>query len=161
MDEKRTRVNEYIPIIIAFILLIILIGGSLFIYYSSIAPMNTTTTTDKNIAQFSQLIKEDTISGSGKEAKTGSKVKVNYTGKLPDGTIFDSSLNPGRTPFEFTLGEGNVIQGWDQGLIGMKEGGKRTLKIPSSLGYGSRGAGSAIKPNYDLIFEVELLSVSE
>ncbi len=108
---------------------------------------------------FTQLVKEDISQGSGAEAVKGKTLKVNYTGKLVDGTVFDSSLKPGREPFEFTLGAGQVIQGWDQGFEGMKEGGKRLLKIPSNLGYGERGAGQLIKPGADLIFEVELLEV--
>jgi FKBP-type peptidyl-prolyl cis-trans isomerase len=112
-----------------------------------------------NQTMFTELIKEDTVVGTGKEAKRGNTIVVNYTGKLLDGTVFDSSLNAGRTPFEFVLGAGMVIEGWDQGFDGMKEGGKRTLKIPSSMAYGARGAGALIKPNADLIFEVELLEV--
>lgn len=129
---------------------------------SSMTPSITTQNmpTDKNQNNFKELIKEDTVIGSGKEAKPGDLITVNYTGKLVDGTVFDSSLNPGRTPFQFTLGAGEVIQGWDKGFDGMKEGGKRILKIPASMGYGSRGAGGVIKPNYDLVFEVELLKVN-
>lgn len=108
---------------------------------------------------FSDLIKEDTTLGTGALAEKGKTLTVNYTGKLLDGTIFDSSLKPGRTPFQFTLGAGQVIQGWDLGFEGMQVGGKRLLKIPSRLAYGSRGAGDLIKPNSDLIFEVELLDV--
>ena len=102
---------------------------------------------------------EDLVVGTGAEATAGKLITVNYTGTLTDGTKFDSSLNPGRTPFEFTLGVGQVIRGWDEGVAGMKVGGKRTLMIPSALGYGARGAGAAIPPNANLIFEVELLEV--
>ncbi len=103
---------------------------------------------------------EDTKVGTGAEAVAGKLITVNYTGTLTDGTKFDSSLNPGRTPFEFTLGAGEVIQGWDQGFAGMKVGGKRKLTIPSSLGYGEAGTpGGPIPPNATLIFEVELLGV--
>lgn len=111
---------------------------------------------DKNM---DELKIEDQVVGTGAEAVIGKKITVNYTGTLVDGTKFDSSLNPGRTPFEFTLGAGEVIQGWDQGFAGMKVGGKRKLTIPPSLGYGAAGAGSAIPPNATLIFEVELLNV--
>lgn len=103
--------------------------------------------------------------GDGDEAITGKQVSVHYTGwlydeSLPDnkGNKFDSSHDRGR-PFDFPLGAGRVIKGWDQGVAGMKVGGQRTLIIPPDLGYGKRGAGSAIPPNATLIFDVELLSV--
>ena len=105
------------------------------------------------------LLIEDLIVGDGAEAKDYNKVVVNYTGKLEDGSVFDSSLNPGRSPFTFTLGAGSVIKGWDQGLKDMKVGGKRKLIIPPELAYGENGAGSAVPPNATLIFEVELLEV--
>src|SRR5437870_5401377 len=104
----------------------------------------------------------DTTLGSGAEAAPGHKVSVHYTGWLDQsgkkGTKFDSSLDRGQ-PFSFTLGARQVIQGWDQGVAGMKVGGKRTLVIPSQLGYGARGAGGAIPPNATLVFDVELLDV--
>ena len=105
------------------------------------------------------LLIEDLIVGDGGEAKDYNKVVVNYTGKLEDGSVFDSSLNPGRSPFTFTLGAGSVIKGWDQGLKNMKVGGKRKLTIPPDLAYGANGAGNAVPPNTTLIFEVELLEV--
>ena len=105
------------------------------------------------------LLIEDLVIGDGSEAKDYNKVVVNYTGKLEDGSVFDSSLNPGRSPFTFTLGAGSVIKGWDQGLKDMKVGGKRKLIIPPELAYGENGAGSAVPPNATLIFEVELLEV--
>jgi len=97
--------------------------------------------------------------GDGPKAEAGKKVKVNYTGKLLDGKIFDSSLNPGREPFEFDLGAGQVIRGWDEGIALFNVGGKGTLLIPSSMGYGSRGAGANIPPNSVLIFDIEVLGV--
>ncbi|MDO8575048.1 MAG: FKBP-type peptidyl-prolyl cis-trans isomerase [bacterium] len=96
--------------------------------------------------------------GAGAEAKNGSAVSVHYTGVLENGTKFDSSVDRG-TPFEFTLGAGQVIRGWDIGVEGMKIGEKRKLTIPSPLAYGERGAGGVIPPNAALIFEVELLGV--
>ena len=105
------------------------------------------------------LIIEEIIIGEGEEAKDYNKVVVNYTGTLEDGSVFDSSLNPGRSPFTFTLGAGSVIKGWDIGIKEMKVGGKRKLIIPPDLAYGANGAGGVIPPNATLIFEVELLEV--
>lgn len=106
-----------------------------------------------------QLEIKTTMEGTGDRAvKSGDTISVNYTGKLMDGTKFDSSLDRG-TPFTFTIGQGQVIKGWDQGLIGMKVGEKRTLAIPSELGYGERGSGSVIPPNAALIFDTELVSI--
>jgi FKBP-type peptidyl-prolyl cis-trans isomerase len=100
----------------------------------------------------------DQVIGTGAEAKPGMNVSVHYTGWLTNGTKFDSSKDRGQ-PFEFPLGMGRVIRGWDEGVAGMKIGGKRKLTIPSELGYGARGAGGAIPPNATLVFEVELLGV--
>ena len=105
------------------------------------------------------LIIENMEIGDGPEAQDYNKVVVNYTGKLEDGSIFDSSLNPGREPFTFTLGVGSVIKGWDVGVKGMKVGGRRRLTVPPELGYGDKGAGSVIPPGATLIFEVDLLEV--
>lgn len=103
---------------------------------------------------------EKTADGTGTQTtKQGDTITVNYTGTLPDGTVFDSSLKPGRTPFQFTIGQGMVIKGWDQGLLDMKVGEKRTLTIPPALGYGAQGAGGVIPPNATLIFDVELVSI--
>ena len=110
------------------------------------------------MADTSDLKIEITQKGSGTEAANGMSVSVHYTGKLTDGTKFDSSLDRG-TPFTFTLGQGSVIKGWDQGVLGMMVGEKRTLTIPSELGYGSAGAGASIPPNATLVFDIELLDV--
>ena len=109
----------------------------------------------------SGLIIVDKVVGDGVEAEKFDILTVNYTGKLEDGTVFDSSKNPGRDPFRFTVGLGQVIQGWEEGFVGMKIGGTRTLTIPPEMGYGARGAGDVIPPNATLIFEVELLEVEK
>ncbi len=101
---------------------------------------------------------EDLQAGTGDEAVKGKTVEVHYTGWLTDGHKFDSSHDR-RSPFSFTLGAGRVIKGWDEGVAGMKVGGKRKLTIPPDLGYGARGAGGDIPPNATLVFEVELLKV--
>ena len=101
---------------------------------------------------------EDVKVGTGREAKTGDTVRVHYTGTLMSGKKFDSSLDRGQ-PFSFPVGQGRVIKGWDEGVATMKVGGKRILLIPPDLGYGARGAGSAIPPNATLIFEVDLLEI--
>jgi FKBP-type peptidyl-prolyl cis-trans isomerase len=110
-----------------------------------------------NNAQGTNLKVEDVQIGTGDVAAAGKKVTVHYTGTLTDGTKFDSSVDRNQ-PFTFTLGAGEVIQGWDQGVAGMKVGGKRKLTIPPSLGYGSRATGP-IPANSTLIFDVELLKV--
>lgn len=109
-----------------------------------------------------KLVVKDLKKGKGTEAKAGKMVSVHYTGWLwekgKEGSKFDSSVDRGQ-PFEFALGAGQVIKGWDQGVEGMKVGGKRKLTIPPDLGYGSNGAGAVIPPNATLIFDVELLAV--
>jgi peptidylprolyl isomerase len=102
----------------------------------------------------------DNVIGSGATAAPGKMVKVHYTGFLTTGEKFDSSRDRGE-PFSFSLGAGEVIKGWDEGVAGMKVGGQRQLRIPPSLGYGAAGAGGAIPPNATLIFDVELLEVSK
>jgi FKBP-type peptidyl-prolyl cis-trans isomerase FkpA len=131
------------------------------------APGSTQQSSEAPAPQGPQLQVIDTKVGTGKEAVVGNSVTVNYTGWFyrplaakQRGRKFDSSLDAGRTPLDFQLGARQVIKGWEQGVAGMKVGGKRTLIIPSDLAYGKRGApGGSIPPDTDLIFDVELLDV--
>jgi peptidylprolyl isomerase len=102
---------------------------------------------------------QDVVVGKGAQPKPGDNIMVNYTGRFENGKVFDSSLSPGRTPFELHLGRGEVIPGWDQGLATMHVGGKRKLVIPPSLAYGASGMGGVIPPNATLTFDVELLKI--
>ncbi len=114
--------------------------------------------TAASLSNAEELKIETITEGSGAIAETGQKVEVHYTGKLTDGSVFDSSVIRGQ-PFSFTLGQGQVIKGWEEGILGMRTGEKRVLTIPPELAYGEQGAGSAIPPNATLVFEVELLGV--
>jgi peptidylprolyl isomerase len=122
---------------------------------SAAAPAPTPPPADPN----AKLVSTDVVVGKGTEAKTGSHVSVHYVGTLADGKEFDSSRKRGK-PFVFTLGQGSVIRGWDQGVVGMKVGGRRELIIPASLGYGSQSPGSGIAPNDTLVFMVDLLKIN-
>lgn len=121
---------------------------------------------DNNVQDKNQQMKEekmelkieDTSVGTGKVAEKGKTLKMHYSGRLENGKKFDSSYDR-NDPLQFTLGIGQVIQGWDEGIAGMKVGGKRTLTIPSNMAYGERGAGSSIPPNATLIFDIELMDV--
>mgnify|MGYP001580421573 CR=1 FL=1 len=120
-----------------------------------------TTTMPTDATPVTQLMMKDETVGSGVVAAAGDTITVNYVGSLTNGTVFDASANHGSTGFTFQLGAGQVIKGWDQGIVGMKEGGKRMLLIPADLAYGSQAVGNVIPANSPLIFEVELLKVQK
>ncbi len=156
--------------IVGVVVVVLIVAICLFVCKKSSTSSNELTTTseeqpdevsdlEKDVqgVEMSDLIVEDLVQGNGTEAVDGKMVTVHYTGTLTDGTKFDSSVDRG-TPFNFQLGIGQVIKGWDQGVKGMKVGGKRKLTIPPSLGYGPRAIGP-IPANSTLIFEVELLDV--
>ena len=143
--------------------IIFIVVAGLIIWGAAVYKPGETNTINKDTATTmpNGLKIEDVNVGTGAEAKKGSLITVQYVGTLDNGTEFDSSRKPGREPFQFPLGQGMVIQGWEQGFEGMKVGGIRKLTIPSELGYGSAGAGATIPPNATLHFEVELLGVRE
>ncbi len=126
------------------------------------APVNETVgnLSMETITMNNNLKITDVQVGSGEEAKVGDHVMVHYTGKLDDGSVFDSSV-PRGTPFDFKIGEGRVIAGWEQGVPGMKVGGKRVLVIPPELGYGANGYPPVIPPSATLTFEIELLGIKK
>ena len=135
---------------------ILIVLLALLVSSTAYAEKQKMVTTDSGLKYIDEKV------GTGEEAKPGTDVKVHYTGWLNDngekGTKFDSSVDRGNA-FQFPLGAGRVIKGWDEGVAGMKIGGKRTLMIPSKLAYGDRGAGKLIPPGSDLIFDVELLEI--
>lgn len=160
-----------ITIAILLIILIIIIGGLYLlgqnILNSSGAALsgnpnpNQQTPTDNSASYEIQGMKVDILQqGTGVAAKAGDTVTVNYVGTLLDGTKFDSSIDRGQ-PFQFTLGQNSVIQGWELGVLGMKVGEKRKLTIPPELAYGSQGAGGVIPPNATLAFEIDLLGINQ
>ncbi|MFA6279034.1 MAG: FKBP-type peptidyl-prolyl cis-trans isomerase [Candidatus Paceibacterota bacterium] len=142
-------------------------GGTSLFSTPTIEGASTEITTNQNESttmpteNVTQLQIADEVVGTGAIATAGDSVTVNYVGSLTDGTVFDASKNYGTTGFTFTLGVQQVIQGWDEGIVGMKVGGKRKLVIPADLAYGNQGAGDVIPPGATLIFEVELLKVQK
>lgn len=155
-EQKSTIVYRWKNIAITAVFTILVIAVFVFIALQSPVSTNQKEIGMSNTQQ-QELQIEDIVEGSGTEATNGKKVSVNYLGTLTDGKKFDSSYDRNE-PFQFTLGAGEVIAGWDQGILGMRVGGKRKLTIPPNLGYGSQDLGS-IPPNSTLIFEVELLNI--
>ncbi len=145
--------------IIKIIACLIIIGLGAWAYVSIDFSQKNLPEEAQNIQEIEGLTIEILQEGSGEQVKDGDKLAVHYTGTLEDGTKFDSSLDRG-APFEFVLGQGQVIQGWDKGLLGMKIGEKRKLIIAPELAYGEQGAGESIPANATLIFEVELLAIN-
>jgi FKBP-type peptidyl-prolyl cis-trans isomerase len=161
MYMKKLSKNEVIAIVVALVVITsFVVFGSMGLFSSSSSlslnnlNMNIS---DNGSQQAPQLLISDLVVGTGTEAVAGKHIVVNYKGTLIDGTEFDSSYSRG-VPFDFDLGAGQVIAGWEQGFSGMKVGGKRKLVIPANLGYGERAIGP-IPANSTLIFEVELLDV--
>ncbi|CUS33279.1 Peptidyl-prolyl cis-trans isomerase [Candidatus Nitrospira nitrosa] len=139
--------SPYLSSLIAMVVLTLSLGVG-----GSMAENNQEVTTPSGLKYVDQVV------GTGEVAVAGKTANVHYTGWLENGKKFDSSVDRGQ-PFSFPLGAGRVIKGWDEGVQGMKVGGKRKLTIPSDLGYGSRGAGGVIPPNATLVFDVELLGI--
>lgn len=169
---KTLSKKEWIAVSVALVVIALFFLSKTFIFTfltseisGTTTATNTNTTMNTNTpantpaasADTTSLLVKDAVVGTGAEAVPGKTITVNYTGKLTNGAVFDSSIPRGQ-PFQFVLGAGQVIAGWDQGLLGMKVGGKRTLIIPANMAYGNRAIGS-IPANSTLIFDVELLGV--
>lgn len=162
--KKLTR-NRWIAVCAAVVVGIIFYATGTFGFFNNQGAVNldnfqamdstSNTSFSSSVAGFEI---QDIVVGTGAEAKAGKILSVHYTGALTDGRVFDSSVNRGK-PFEFTLGAGQVIAGWEKGFTGMKVGGKRRLVIPSDYAYGTKGVSGLIPPNSALIFEVNLLDV--
>jgi len=144
-------------IIVLVIILILIAVGTYFLFFQNTETKIQPIPTGYDIQGMKvEILKE----GTGEGAKARDNISVNYTGTLLDGTTFDSSLNPGRTPFPYTLGQNQVIQGWELGLLGMKVGEKRKLTIPPELAYGADGRPPVIPQSATLIFEIDMLSIN-
>ena len=153
MHMKQLETQEWVAVIIA-----IFVVGFVFVFGQSlISAFNSKVGT--SMPEKPQILMQDSVVGTGSPAVSGDRVVVNYTGRLSDGKVFDSSITRGE-PFQFVLGSGQVIQGWDLGIVGMQVGGKRTLTIPPELGYGYNDYGP-IPGGSTLVFDVELLKVEK
>ena len=159
--KKNNMILGAVGVVIVAIIVLILAGNKNTAPNAAPAnqtSQNETTMETKTLPDGLQIT--DEVVGTGTEAVAGDTVTVNYVGTLTDGKVFDASANHGNQGFSFVLGAGQVIRGWDEGVAGMRVGGKRKLVIPPSLGYGSQDVGNGlIPPNSTLIFEVDLLSV--
>ena len=154
---KKLSKNEWVAVVVA-----ISVVGFFFVFGQSVVSFFSNGTSNNSITMAqdqSKLLVQDEVVGTGEAAMVGSQVVVHYTGKFVDGTVFDSSVSRGE-PIQFVLGSGQVIKGWDEGLIGMKVGGKRLLQIPPEYAYGDKGVGP-IPGGATLIFEVELLKIEK
>ena len=152
---KTLSKNEWVAIVVS-----VFVVGFFFVFGQALISLFTGDKSNSSKKMQNQgLIVNDTVVGTGDTAQTGDRVIVHYTGKFTNGDVFDSSLSRGE-PLQFVLGSGMVIKGWDEGLVGMKVGGKRTLTIPPELGYGMKNVGP-IPAGSTLIFDVELLKVEK
>lgn len=149
---KTLDTKEWVAVFVS-----IFIVGFFFIFGQGLISLFSSNKSQANIAQAPQVLIQDTVIGTGDVAVSGNSVVVNYTGHFVDGKVFDSSITRGE-PFQFVLGSGQVIKGWDQGILGMRVGGKRTISIPPELGYGANDYGP-IPGGSTLIFDIELLKV--
>jgi hypothetical protein len=154
--RRAAKIRNTRIVILSIVLLVVATGA--YIIYSTQTNKPTENQVETMITTDSGLKYVDLVVGNGQVANPGSQVSVHYSGWLEDGTKFDSSLDRGQ-PFDFVLGAGSVIPGWDEGVAGMKVGGKRRLVIPSDLAYGPQGYAGVIPPNATLTFEVELLGI--
>ncbi len=150
---KTLDTNEWIAVIVS-----VFVVGFFFIFGQSLISLFNNSNS-KSMVTTPQVISTDTVIGAGQTATDGDRVVVHYTGHFVDGKVFDSSVTRGE-PFQFVLGRGQVIKGWDEGIVGMRVGGKRTLSIPPELGYGANDYGP-IPGRSTLIFDVELLKVEK
>lgn len=165
---QPTQTGIAVALALAVVILFFVFGGtSFFTIFSpngSEAPLSGDTfnqNTSATMPTETQLQVIDETVGTGATAETGDTVTVQYVGALTNGTVFDASANYGTAGFSFKLGEGKVIQGWDQGIVGMKEGGMRKLVIPADLAYGDQAIGNVIPANSTLVFEVQLVKVQK
>ncbi len=151
---KKLEQKEWIAIVIS-----LFVVGFFFMFGPSLMSIFTSNTNIQMDSTKPKVVSTDVVVGTGDEALTGNRVTVHYTGRFVDGKVFDSSVTRGE-PFQFVLGGGQVIKGWDEGIVGMRVGGKRTLSIPPELGYGMNDYGP-IPGGSTLIFDVELLKVEK